>query len=61
MVDLAPHLLGPVGLELAKAVEQLPGPEGMPGRFPFRVEAGRVPSLNLVKLQGRPGAAAPPR
>ncbi|MEU4191628.1 hypothetical protein AB0E69_07015 [Kribbella sp. NPDC026611] len=38
MVDLAPHLLGPVGLELAKAVEQLPGPEGMPGgsRFELR-------------------------
>jgi len=31
MVALAPDLLGPVGLELAKAVEQLPGEHGMPG------------------------------
>jgi hypothetical protein len=28
---LAPGLLGPVGLELARAVEQLPGQHGMPG------------------------------
>jgi hypothetical protein len=28
---LAPDLLGPVGLELARAVERLPGPHGMPG------------------------------
>ena len=28
---LAPDLLGPVGLELARAVEQLPGQHGMPG------------------------------
>jgi hypothetical protein len=28
---LAPDLLGPVGLELVRAVEQLPGQHGMPG------------------------------
>jgi hypothetical protein len=32
MVKLAPDLLGPVALELARAVEQLPGQHGMPGR-----------------------------
>jgi hypothetical protein len=28
---LAPDLFGPVGLELAQAVERLPGPHGVPG------------------------------
>ncbi|HET6295213.1 MAG TPA: hypothetical protein VFG33_17645 [Kribbella sp.] len=28
---LSPALAGPVELELAKAVEQLPGPNGLPG------------------------------
>lgn len=31
MGNLSPQLTGPVQLELAKAVEQLPGPPGMPG------------------------------
>jgi hypothetical protein len=31
MVTLSPELLGPVGLELARAVEQLPGENAMPG------------------------------
>jgi len=31
VAKLAADLLGPVGLELAQAVEQLPGPHGMPG------------------------------
>jgi hypothetical protein len=31
MGRLVPGLIGPVGLELARAVEQLPGPHGMPG------------------------------
>jgi len=31
VAKLAADLLGPVGLELARAVEQLPGPHGMPG------------------------------
>ncbi|GAA1599945.1 hypothetical protein GCM10009742_54800 [Kribbella karoonensis] len=30
MVALAPDLRGPVGLQLARAVEQLPGEHGMP-------------------------------
>jgi hypothetical protein len=31
MVALAPDLRGPVGLQLARAVEQVPGEQGMPG------------------------------
>jgi hypothetical protein len=31
MVPLASDLRGPVGLQLARAVEQLPGEHGMPG------------------------------
>jgi len=31
MVALASDLRGPVGLQLARAVEQLPGEHGMPG------------------------------
>jgi hypothetical protein len=31
MGNLSPDLTGPVALELAKAVEQLPGEHGMPG------------------------------
>ncbi|WP_255512890.1 hypothetical protein [Kribbella sp. VKM Ac-2568] len=31
MGNNAPELAGPVELELAKAVEHLPGPHGMPG------------------------------
>jgi hypothetical protein len=35
---LAADLLGPVGLELARAVEQLPGPHGMPGGSRFELK-----------------------
>jgi hypothetical protein len=31
MGNLSPELIGPVQLELARAVEQLPGQQGMPG------------------------------
>jgi hypothetical protein len=31
MGNLSPELVGPVQTELARAVEQLPGPHGMPG------------------------------
>jgi len=31
MGNFSPELTGPVGLELARAVEQLPEPHGMPG------------------------------
>jgi hypothetical protein len=31
MTLLSPDLVGPVGLELARAVEKLPGVHGMPG------------------------------
>jgi ATP-dependent DNA ligase len=41
---LAPDLLGPVGLELARAVEQLPGQHGMPGgsRYELKWDGFRV-------------------
>jgi ATP-dependent DNA ligase len=41
---LAPDLLGPVGLELARAVEQLPGRHGMPGgsRYELKWDGFRV-------------------
>jgi hypothetical protein len=42
---LAPDLIGPVGLELARAEEQLPGPHGMPGGARFEL-IWDVPSLN---------------
>jgi hypothetical protein len=35
---LAPDLLGPVGLELARAVEQLPGEHAMPGGSRFELK-----------------------
>jgi hypothetical protein len=35
---LAAELLGPVGLELARAVEQLPGPVGMSGGSRFELK-----------------------
>ncbi|WP_255512688.1 hypothetical protein [Kribbella steppae] len=37
MGSLAPGLLGPVGLELARAVEQLPGQHAMPGGSRFEL------------------------
>jgi len=45
--DLSTELTGPVGLELAKAVEQLPGEQGLRGGARFEFEVGRLPSLNL--------------
>jgi ATP-dependent DNA ligase len=41
---LASDLLGPVGLELARAVEQLPGQHGMPGgsRYELKWDGFRV-------------------
>jgi ATP-dependent DNA ligase len=44
MGRLAPELIGPVGLELARAVEQLPGPHGMPGgsRYELKWDGFRV-------------------
>ena len=38
MVAWAPDLRGPVGLELAHAVEQLPGQQGMPGGARFELK-----------------------
>jgi hypothetical protein len=35
---LAADLLGPVGLELARVEEQLPGPHGMPGGARFELK-----------------------
>ena len=42
MGNLSPELTGPVGLELARAVEQLPEPHGMPAesRYEFEVWDG---------------------
>jgi hypothetical protein len=38
MGRLAPDLIGPVGLELARVAEQLPGPHGMPGGSRFELK-----------------------
>ena len=38
VVKLAANLLGPVGLALARAEEQLPGPHGMPGGARFELK-----------------------
>lgn len=38
MGRLAPDLIGPVGLELARAEEQLPEPQGMPGGSRFELK-----------------------
>jgi hypothetical protein len=38
MVGWAPDLSGPVGLELARAVEQLPGERSMPGGARFELK-----------------------
>jgi len=38
MVRLAADLQGPVGLELARAVEQLPGEHSMPGGARFELK-----------------------
>ncbi|HEY0693851.1 MAG TPA: hypothetical protein VGD71_33000 [Kribbella sp.] len=38
MSTLATELLGPVGLELARAEEQLPGAKGMPGGSRFELK-----------------------
>jgi ATP-dependent DNA ligase len=44
VVRLAPDLVGPVGLELARAVEKLPGQHGMPGgaRYELKWDGFRV-------------------
>ena len=42
MGTLAPELLGPVGLELARAEEQLPGAKGMPGGSRFELKWDEV-------------------
>jgi ATP-dependent DNA ligase len=38
MVTLATELLGPVGLELARVVEELPGEHRMPGEARFELK-----------------------
>ncbi|WP_269087161.1 hypothetical protein [Kribbella sp. ALI-6-A] len=38
MGNLSPELTGPVQLELAKAVEQLPGKHGMPGGSRYELQ-----------------------
>jgi ATP-dependent DNA ligase len=60
MGRLAPDLVGPVGLELARAVEQLPGPHGMPGGARFELKwdgfrAGVVRRDDEVRLWSRNG------
>jgi ATP-dependent DNA ligase len=57
---LAAELLGPVGLELARAVEQLPGPHGMPGgaRYELKWDGYRMASIRTgdgVRLWSRQG------
>jgi ATP-dependent DNA ligase len=57
---LAPDLAGPIGLELARAVEQLPGPHGMPGgsRFELKWDGFRVGVVcagGVVRLWSRNG------
>jgi ATP-dependent DNA ligase len=60
MGNLSPELTGPVQLELAKAVEQLPGPHGMPGGSRYELKwdgfrAGAVCRDGQVRLWSRNG------
>jgi ATP-dependent DNA ligase len=60
MVALAPDLRGPVGLQLARAVEQLPGEHGMPGGSRYELKwdgfrAGAVCAAGEVRLWSRNG------
>ncbi|TDW94496.1 ATP dependent DNA ligase-like protein [Kribbella pratensis] len=60
MGNLSPDLTGPVALELAKAVEQLPGKHGMPGgaRFELKWDGFRVGAVCVggeVRLWSRNG------
>ncbi|MEU4605526.1 ATP-dependent DNA ligase [Kribbella sp. NPDC023972] len=60
MAKLAPDLLGPVALELARAVEQLPGQHGMPGGARYELKwdgfrAGVVRRDGEVRLWSRNG------
>jgi hypothetical protein len=38
MGNLSPELAGPIQLELARTVEQLPGPHGMPGGYRYELK-----------------------
>lgn len=60
MGNLPPDLAGPVALELAKAVEQLPGEQGMPGGARYELKwdgfrAGAVCRAGQVRLWSRNG------
>jgi ATP-dependent DNA ligase len=60
VAKLGPDLLGPVALELARAEEQLPGPNGMPGgsRFELKWDGFRVGAVcraGEVRLWSRNG------
>ena len=60
VVKLAANLLGPVGLALARAEEQLPGPHGMPGGARFELKwdgfrAGVVRRDGEIRLWSRNG------
>jgi ATP-dependent DNA ligase len=60
VAKLAPDLLGPVALELARAVEQLPGQHGMPGGARYELKwdgfrAGVVRRDGEVRLWSRNG------
>jgi hypothetical protein len=49
---LTTELAGPADLELAKAVEKLPGRGGMPGGSRYEPKVGRLSSLNLMRSAG---------
>lgn len=60
VAELGPDLLGPVALELARAEEQLPGPNAMPGgsRFELKWDGFRVGAVcrrGEVRLWSRNG------
>lgn len=60
MGNLSPELTGPVQLELAKVVEHLPGPHGMPGGSRYELKwdgfrAGAVCRDGQVRLWSRNG------
>lgn len=52
MGKLSPDLTGPVALELAKAVEQLPGEHGMPGgaRYELKWDGAHLPPRRLAPI-----------
>ena len=55
--DLSAELSGPVGLELAKPVEQLPGEQGQPGGSHFELNRLRPDRLSQPEVSAQPAVS----